>query len=237
MSCPCVQLEAQIAEVDHIREAIATAAPVDVLSHWQSLLHEQWKMRAQPACIPGLPPPFSRKRGCPHDSADLLEKAQGHREWRGVRTWRRKLLHYPADGKRPPFYGSFSRTRCASPCLHEHRSRLSCVLCFALVLPVRSTLACAHRGHCTVVLQQGGGAAAAVRARPGHGVRRAERRGVGGGARGRGARRRGGRGRGRRRRRDGGGRSGGGRLPRRRCAGCTLCARAQLPRHRCASEL
>lgn len=123
-----VQLQARIEAVDHIRHALVSSEDIDVEADWHALLRDTWKARGFATRTPGVPPSFSRRPNCPSDPAELA-KPFGHHDWRGVRTWRRKLLHFPADSKRPPFYGSFSRPRCATTlrlCLCPHQSMAAC---------------------------------------------------------------------------------------------------------------
>jgi hypothetical protein len=108
-----MQLQEKLEQVEHIREAIASEGPIDVLADWQALLVGSWKARGFRARVPGLPLAYARRAGCPQDPAELHARVFGTREWQGARAWRRKLLHFPADSLRPPFYGSFSRPRCA----------------------------------------------------------------------------------------------------------------------------
>ena len=64
-----------------------------------------------------MPPTWARKPGADAASlAALLEREYGSGEALAeVPMWRRKYLWFPADGsKRPPYYGSWSRTRSAA---------------------------------------------------------------------------------------------------------------------------
>lgn len=102
--------------VAHISDGLQSKEDVDVTSEWQALLGGRWKSLGESmknSRVPGLPPPFARKANAPRDPAKLAAMVLQGGEWQGVRTWRRKLFHFPADGNRPPFYGSFSRRRCA----------------------------------------------------------------------------------------------------------------------------
>jgi hypothetical protein len=107
-----LQIRETYESVEHIRAALHAQKPIDVVSEWQELLHGRWKNEAPKVRVPGMPPSFARYPDCPTDPAVLVAKIFGHSSWQGVRTWRRKLLHFPSDGSRPPFYGSFSRSRC-----------------------------------------------------------------------------------------------------------------------------
>jgi hypothetical protein len=102
--------------VKHISEALQCSEEVDVVSDWKALLCGRWKHLGETmknSRVPGLPPPFARRSNAPRDPAKFAAMVLQSSDWQGVRTWRRKLFHYPADGNRPPFYGSFSRRRCA----------------------------------------------------------------------------------------------------------------------------
>lgn len=100
--------------VKHISEALQSGDDVDVKADWKTLLGGRWKSLGESmksAHVPGLPPPFARKAHAPRDPAKLAAMVLQSSDWKGVRTWRRKLFHFPSDGNRPPFYGSFSRRR------------------------------------------------------------------------------------------------------------------------------
>lgn len=101
--------------VKHISEALQSKESFDVESDWKTLLGGRWKSLGESmknSRVPGLPPPFARKADAPRDPAKLAAMVLQSSDGQGVRTWRRKLFHFPADGNRPPFYGSFSRHRC-----------------------------------------------------------------------------------------------------------------------------
>ena len=134
-----LQAEQEVQQCQHLTDAIGTSDAGTVQAAWQQLLHERWKRRGVRARVPGLPPAFARRPGCPEDPAQLVAKVYGNAEWRGVKAWRRKLLHYPADGCRPPFYGSFSRQRCA------HNVSKAC---FAMQADMHcNTAGCVQRWH------------------------------------------------------------------------------------------
>ncbi len=66
----------------------------------------------------GLPPSWARAPDAERQlPKTLLERYGSECHTSGMRTWRRKLLWFPGDTrdglpKRPPFYGSWSKTRC-----------------------------------------------------------------------------------------------------------------------------
>lgn len=115
-----MQTEEVLERVKHISEALQSGGDVDVEADWKTLLGGRWKSLGESmkiSHVPGLPPPFARKSHAPRDPAKLAAMVLQSSDWQGVRTWRRKLFHFPADGNRPPFYGSFSRHR-YSPSVH-----------------------------------------------------------------------------------------------------------------------
>ena len=65
-----------------------------------------------------MPPSWARKAGVAEAVAALQQQLERDgMPLSSVRTYRRKLLAFPADkGPRPPAYGSFSRARCALLC-------------------------------------------------------------------------------------------------------------------------
>lgn len=110
-----LQADAAMQQAQHLTDSIGNGDAAAVQSAWQQMLRERWKPRGLSARIPGLPPAFARKPGCSTDPAVLVATARGEgADWRGAKAWRRKLLHFPSDGCRPPLYGSFSRHRCAN---------------------------------------------------------------------------------------------------------------------------
>lgn len=122
-----LQIQKAYSSVEHIRVALHAQEPIDVVSEWKQMLHSRWKNGAFRERVSGMPPSFARRTDCPNDPAVFVAKVFGHSNWQGVRTWRRKLLHFPSDGRRPPFYGSFSRSRCSHVgCCHACFTLLSC---------------------------------------------------------------------------------------------------------------
>jgi hypothetical protein len=112
-----LQIEEVLQKMQYISDALQSTQQVDVQSEWAALLSGRWReiaQRMKTGRVPGLPPPFARKANAPRDPAKLAALVMPNSDWRGVRTWRRKLLHYPSDGARPPFYGSFSQRRFCS---------------------------------------------------------------------------------------------------------------------------
>eukprot|EP00892_Ulva_mutabilis_P003191 jgi/Ulvmu1/12873/UM098_0061.1 len=98
--------------MQYIIDGLQNPGEVDVVGHWKQVLQQKWKplgQKMENAHVPGLPPAFARRKAGPRESEQLAKLVLGHIEWQGVRTWRRKLLFFPSDSNRPPFYGSFSR--------------------------------------------------------------------------------------------------------------------------------
>lgn len=101
-------------QLQYIIDGLQDPGDVNVEAHWQNVLQKKWKpigRKMAHSHVPGLPPAFARKVNSSRDPGQLAKLVLGHEHWKGVRTWRRKLLFFPADGNRPPFYGSFSRRR------------------------------------------------------------------------------------------------------------------------------
>lgn len=112
----CMQADQEIVNLQYIIDGLQNPCSVDVQALWKNLLQNKWKPIGEKMVhsrIPGLPPAFARKANAPRDPGQLARLVFGHEHWHGVRTWRRKFLFFPSDGNRPPFYGSFSRRRCA----------------------------------------------------------------------------------------------------------------------------
>lgn len=110
-----MQDDADDQKMQYIIDGLLDPGDVDVVKHWQHILQQKWKplgTKMDQAHVPGLPPAFARKSDAPRDPGELARLVFGHENWKGIRTWRRKLLSYRSDGNRPPFYGSFSRRRC-----------------------------------------------------------------------------------------------------------------------------
>ena len=106
-----MQLEQVYQDVQPIRDALKNTGNVDVLADWRQLL-QRWRICGQALSrsqIPGLPPSFSRKHNSQRDPAQLAAMILGNCQWKGIKTWRRKLLNFPSESSRPAFYGSFSR--------------------------------------------------------------------------------------------------------------------------------
>jgi len=83
---------------------------------------EQWKVSLQTAqaemkrmkeeCARkylGLPPSWAQKPNALEAAEERMEELKGSGiKASAVRTWRRKFIWFPADSKRPPYYGSWS---------------------------------------------------------------------------------------------------------------------------------
>ena len=94
------------------------------LQLYQQLLREQGSTNAEYTRLStraGLPPSWARETGAEQKLPQKLRDQFGdEQQAAGMKIWRRKFLWFPGDHSlRPPFYGSFSRTRYSfcPPCI------------------------------------------------------------------------------------------------------------------------
>ncbi|KAL4858571.1 Di-N-acetylchitobiase [Chlorella vulgaris] len=79
-------------------------------AEWQQLLSDMKRRRREAAAQPrllGLPPSWARKPNAFELAQQHMDKLQqSGADLAAVRTWRRKLIFFPADSQRPAYHGS-----------------------------------------------------------------------------------------------------------------------------------
>lgn len=76
-------------------------------------LRTRWAALARPNRVLGAPPPWARRADYATRLAALIPPGTDPGT---LATWRRKLILKNKDAPRPPYYGSWSKTRWVSDC-------------------------------------------------------------------------------------------------------------------------